>query len=943
MNVVKRNGSTEEVDFNKVQKRITLSAMEPEPLEVNATLIAQRTLMRIRDGIKTSELDELAAQLAISLVTTHPDYGILASRIIISNHQKNTNPSFTETMRSLYAQINEKTGKRMEYLSDDFMAAIDRFGSQLDAAIKPDRDFLIDYFGFKTLERQKYLLRAPGGTVLERPQHMWMRVAVALWGSWAPESEGLKRILETYDLLSTKQFIHATPTLFNSGSPRPQMSSCFLLAMKDDSIKAIYETLADCAQISKYAGGIGLHISNIRAKGAYINGNGGTSTGIVPMLKNYNATARYVDQGSKRNGSFAIYLEPWHADVEDFLKLKLNTGSEDERARDLFYALWVPDLFMKRVEEDLPWSLFCPSEAPGLADVWGPAFEELYTNYEKEGKGRRQVSARDLWKRITDCQVETGTPYLLYKDAANAKSNQQNLGTIKSSNLCVAPETRITTRQGEVPIKILCGQQVDVWNGNAWSSTVIVKTNDDAELWTVIIRDIEVNSANGSSWETTKQIDCTAYHKFILEDGTRIDTSQLKHGMALKTWTDSSQIEHIPHVVSVSNFGRHDVTYCFNEPVEHAGVFNGILTGNCTEIIEYSDANETAVCNLASLGLPSFVEGRKFNFERLRQVVKVATRNLNRVIDINFYPTPETRRSNLRHRPIGIGVQGLADVFALLKHPWERDSAQELNQRIFEHIYYAALEASADLAVIEGPYETFAGSPASKGQLQYDLWSNTSTASVIPLTETDKTLNWAALKARIVAKGLRNSLLVAPMPTASTSQILGFNECFEPFTSNIYARRTLSGEYIIINKHLVKELLRLGLWSEDLKNKIIAKNGSVQGLDIPVATQNLYKTAWEIPQKILINMAAARGAFICQSQSLNLFVAKPSHKVLSAMHFYGWKKGLKTGVYYLRTTSEVMAQKFTIDPELQKEAEKSEVARQEALYKAPEGCLTCSA
>ena len=476
MNVVKRNGSTEEVDFNKVQKRITLSAMEPEPLEVNATLIAQRTLMRIRDGIKTSELDELAAQLAMSLVTTHPDYGVLASRIIISNHQKNTNPSFAETMRSLYAQINEKTGKRMEYLSDDFMATIDRFGSQLDAAIKQERDFLIDYFGFKTLERQKYLLRAPGGTVLERPQHMWMRVAVALWGSWAPESEGLKRILETYDLLSTKQFIHATPTLFNSGSPRPQMSSCFLLAMKDDSIKAIYETLADCAQISKYAGGIGLHISNIRAKGAYINGNGGTSTGIVPLLKNYNATARYVDQGSKRNGSFAIYLEPWHADVEDFLKLKLNTGSEDERARDLFYALWVPDLFMKRVEEDLPWSLFCPSEAPGLADVWGPAFEELYTNYEKEGKGRRQVSARDLWKRITDCQVETGTPYLLYKDAANAKSNQQNLGTIKSSNLCVAPDTVITTQWGRLPISTLENESVYVWNGYKWSPTIVRKT-----------------------------------------------------------------------------------------------------------------------------------------------------------------------------------------------------------------------------------------------------------------------------------------------------------------------------------------------------------------------------------------------------------------------------------------------------------------------------------
>jgi ribonucleoside-diphosphate reductase alpha chain len=805
MKVVKRDGSLAEVDFNKVQKRITLCAMEPDVLEVNATLIAQRTLMRIHDGVKTSDLDELAAQLSISLVTTHPDYGTLASRIIISNHHKNTNPSFVETMRLLYGQVNEKTGRRMEYLSDGFMAALDRFGPQLDAAIRPERDFLLDYFGFKTVERQKYLLRSLTGVVMERPQYMWMRLAVGLWGEWALlqvnmdpklESVALERILETYEFVSTKQFIHATPTLFNAGSPRPQMSSCFLLAMKEDSINGIYETLANCAKISKFAGGIGLHISNVRGKGSYINGNGGTSTGIVPMLKNFNATARYVDQGSKRNGSFAIYLEPWHTDVEDFLKLKLNTGSEDERARDLFYALWVPDLFMKRVEADKPWTLFCPSEAPGLADVWGPAFEALYERYETEGKGRRQVPARELWKRITDCQVETGTPYLLYKDAANAKSNQQNLGTIKSSNLC-------------------------------------------------------------------------------------------------------------------------------------------------TEIIEYSDKDETAVCNLASLGLPTFVEGRKFNFERLRRVVKVATRNLNRVIDINFYPTPETERSNKRHRPIGIGVQGLADVFALLRHPWERESAQELNQRIFEHIYFAALEASADLAELEGPYETFPGSPASKGQLQYDLWSNNSSAVITPLTETDKSLNWSALKARIQTVGLRNSLLVAPMPTASTSQILGFNECFEPFTSNIYARRTLSGEYIIINKYLIKDLLKLGLWNEELKNKIIAKNGSVQGLDLPVATQNLYKTSWEISQKTLINMAAARGAFICQSQSLNLFVNDPSHKVLSAMHFYGWKKGLKTGVYYLRTKSHVMAQKFTVDPDLQKEAEQSEAERQKKEF-GSEGCLMCS-
>jgi len=949
MNVVKRDGSKEEVSFEKVQKRITLCATEPDALEVNATLIAQRTLLRIRDGIKTSELDELAAQLSISLVTTHPDYGILASRIIISNHQKNTLPSFVDTMKLLYTQINSKTGKCMEYLSDGFMSAVERFGSQLDAALKPERDFLLDYFGFKTLERQKYLLRILDGTTVERPQHLWMRVAVTLWGEWAMTQEpakGFARILETYELLSTKQFIHATPTLFNAGSPRPQMSSCYLISMAEDSIKGIYKTLADCAQISKYAGGIGLHVSNIRAKGSHINGNGGTSTGIVPMLKNFNATARYVDQGSKRNGSFAIYLEPWHADVEDFLKLKLNTGSEDERARDLFYALWVPDLFMKRVEEDKPWTLFCPSEAPGLGDVWGPAFEALYERYEREGLGKRQVEARKLWTKITDCQVETGNPYLLYKDAANSKSNQQNLGTIKSSNLCVAPDTLILTRGGQKPIHTLAGQPVAIWNGYKWSTVIPQKTGEQQQLLHITVVDQTINTLSGAIKTAVKTLDCTPYHKFLLDGNEellsayRVNAEDLKAGTQLMSWIDPEGWAHTVTVQSVSE-SRISDTFCFNEPEQHTGVFNGILTGNCTEIIEYSDANETAVCNLASIGLPAFVEGRKFNFDRLRQVVKVATRNLNRVIDINFYPTPETERSNRRHRPIGLGVQGLADVFALLRHPWERDTAQELNQRIFEHLYYAALEASADLAAEEGPYETFAGSPASKGQLQYDLWF-TNGAAVTPLTETDKTLNWASLKARIQAVGLRNSLLVAPMPTASTSQILGYNECFEPFTSNIYARRTLSGEYIIVNKHLIKDLMRLGLWNEELKNKIIAKNGSIQGLEIPVATQNLYKTAWEISQKILLNMAAARGAFICQSQSLNLFVSEPTHKVLSSMHFYGWKKGLKTGVYYLRTKTHVMAQKFTVDPELQKEAEKSEAERQEALFKADEGCTMCS-
>jgi ribonucleotide reductase alpha subunit len=953
MKVIKRDGTSEDVSFDKVLQRIQICAgmktgrspssdqIQFTPLDVNPTLIAQRTLLRIYDGVRTSELDELAAQLSMSLVTTHPDYGILAGRIIVSNHQRSTSPSFVDTMRLLKSQVNPKTGATMAYLSDEFMATVEAHAAALDAAVMANqsRDYLLDYFGFKTVERQKYLLRGIDGKVLERPQHMWMRVAVGIWSG----VEYLDRILETYELLSTKQFIHATPTMFNAGSPRAQMSSCYLLSMSEDSIAGIYKTLADCAQISKYAGGIGLHIHNIRAKGSYIAGNGGTSTGIVPMLRNFNATARYVDQGSKRNGSFAVYLEPWHADVEDFLKLKMPTGSEEERARDLFYALWIPDLFMERVRDDKLWTLFCPSEAPGLADVWGEAFVSLYEGYEAEGKGRKQIEARVLWNRILDSQIETGTPYLLYKDAANSKSNQQNLGTIKSSNLCVAPETRVLTRDGDIPIKLLCGKTVEVWNGDQWSTTTVQKTNDDAELLTVIIEDAEVNNADGSVWRTTKQIDCTPYHKFILANGTRVDAQDLQLGNTLLGWTSNCQIEHICHVTSIHRFGRRDVTYCFNEPLNHAGVFNGILTGNCTEIIEYSSPEETAVCNLASLALPAFVKGRVFDFAALRRTVKVAVRNLNRVIDINFYPTPETRVSNLRHRPIGIGVQGLADVFAMLRLPWERDETHLLHKRIFEHIYYAALEASAELALIDGPYSSFAGSPVSKGILQYDMWTAESGDTVTPVTATDGTLDWEGLKERAKA-GIRNSLLVAPMPTASTSQILGYNECFEPVTSNIYTRRTLSGEFIVLNRYLVRDLLKLSLWSEDMKNQIIIRNGSIQTIDeIPEGMKNLYKTAWEIKQKTLITMAADRGAFICQSQSLNLFMDSPNYAKLSSMHMYGWSRGLKTGIYYLRTKAPVMAQKFTIDPDLQRDAEKSEQQRQQLEGAVEEGCTTCSA
>lgn len=801
MHVIKRNGSHEDVSFDKVLQRIKKCA---EGLDVNPTLIAQRTLVRIYDGVRTSELDELAAQLSISLITTNPDYGTLASRIIISNHHKNTLSSFSQTVELLASQTNDKTASAVQLLSTEFVATVRKFATELDAIVVHERDFLLDYFGFTTLEKQKYLMRSTSGIPLERPQYLWLRVAIALWGEEANRladsgqspSSALARVRETYDLISQKYFIHATPTNFNAGTPRQQLSSCYLLSMSEDSISGIYKTLADCAQISKHAGGIGLHIHNIRAKGSHIAGTNGTSNGIVPMLRNFNATARYVDQGGgKRNGSFAIYIEPWHADIEDFLKLKLNTGTEEERCRDLFYALWVSDLFMERVEAAQPWTLFCPTEAPGLADCHGDAFRELYERYEREGRGRRQVDAQKLWFKVLDSQIETGTPYILYKDAANVKSNQQNLGTIKSSNLC-------------------------------------------------------------------------------------------------------------------------------------------------TEIIEYSSPEETAVCNLASLALPTFANAqtRTFNFNKLREVTRTVVRNLNRVIDINYYPTPETRTSNMRHRPIGLGVQGLADVFAMMRVPWETDKARDFNQRLFEHIYYAAVDASISLAEEQGTYETYAGSPASKGQLQYDLWG------VTPLTQKDGTLDWAALKARLAKHGLRNSLLLAPMPTASTSQILGFNECFEPFTSNIYARRTLSGEFVVMNRYLFRDLQRLGIWSEDLKQQIIARNGSIQGInEIPASIQTLYKTSWELKQRTLIDLAAQRGAFICQSQSMNLFVADPTYAKLTSMHFHAWRQGLKTGIYYLRTKAPAMAQKFTVDPELEREAAVSERERQRREEQSSEGCTMCSA
>jgi ribonucleoside-diphosphate reductase alpha chain len=757
MRVLKRDGVLEEVSFDKILRRIKTLGHEAG-IQINYSSLVMKVIDQLHDKIETKKIDELAAEQCAALSTQHCDYATLSARIVISNHQKNTCASFSQAMSQLYHFTNVH-GEHKPLVSDQLWAVVSANTEALDSMIDHNRDYLIDFFGFKTLERA-YLFKI-GNTIVERIQHMWMRVSIGIHGA------DLAAVKETYDLMSQKYFIHATPTLFNAGTPRPQLSSCYLIAMEDDSIDGIYNTLKDCALISKYSGGIGLHIHNIRAKDSHIQGTNGKTDGLVPMLKVFNATARYVNQSGKRNGSFAIYLEPWHPDIEDFLEMRKNHGDEEMKARDLFYALWISDVFMERVRDNAKWSMFCPHECPGLADVYGDKFRELYVKYESEGRARKVVNARDLWFRILDAQMETGTPYLLYKDAANMKSNQQNLGTIKSSNLCV-------------------------------------------------------------------------------------------------------------------------------------------------EIMEYSDDKETAVCNLASIGLPTFVENGAFNYDKLHEVVKVIVKNLNNVIDVNFYPTDKTKLSNMRHRPVGIGVQGLADAFVLMDLAFHSDAAKEVNQKIFETIYHAALERSWELAVSDGAYESFAGSPASKGLLQFDLWS------VAPSDRYD----WAALKAAIVRDGLRNSLLVAPMPTASTSQILGFNECFEPFTSNIYSRRTLAGEFVVINKYLVKELIELGQWNEQVKNNIVANLGSVQQLSfLSDHMKQKYKIVWEIPMKHVIDMAADRGAFICQSQSMNLWVEDPTYNTLTSMHFYSWKKGLKTGIYYLRRKAKHQAQQFTIEPEKKEHAE----------------------
>lgn len=782
MYVIKRSGKEEKIHFDKITSRIHKLSYGLKVAYMDLIEISQKVIQGIYPGVTTTELDNLAAETAASFTTRHPDFATLAARIAVSNLHKNTEKSFSATAEKLYNYIDPKTGEPAPLLSEEVFRVITENADRIDSAIIYDRDYHFDYFGFKTLERS-YLLKL-NNKIAERPQHLFMRVALGI------HLGDIDAAIETYDLMSEKWFIHGTPTLFNAGTPKPQMSSCFLMSMKEDSIDGIFETLKNCALISQSAGGIGLNIHNIRATGAYIRGTNGTSNGIIPMLKVFNDTARYVDQGGgKRKGAFAVYLEPWHDDIFAFLELRKNHGKEELRARDLFLALWIPDLFMKRVEEDGEWSLFCPHESPDLHETYGEKFEALYTRYEKEGRARRTIPARELWNAILEAQIETGTPYLLYKDACNEKSNQKNLGTIKSSNLC-------------------------------------------------------------------------------------------------------------------------------------------------TEIIEYTAPDEVAVCNLASIALPRFVQNGSFDFQKLYEITKVVTRNLNKVIDRNYYPIEEARYSNMRHRPVGLGVQGLADVFMLLRLPFESEEARLLNRDIFETIYFGSMTASMELAKKDGAYSTFPGSPLSQGEFQFDLWK----------AEPTDRWDWEGLRKEVMEHGVRNSLLLAPMPTASTSQILGNNECFEPYTTNIYNRRVLSGEFVVVNKHLMKDLVDLGIWNDNLKNKIIAANGSVQQIkEIPEDLREIYKTVWEIKQRTVIDMAADRGAYICQSQSLNLFIDQPNFGKLTSMHFYAWKKGLKTGMYYLRTKAAADAIKFTVDTQALTQSKEEQQDAISCSLDNPEGCIACSA
>ena len=1164
MYVVKRSGVREIVSFDKILKRVKKLGQQFS-LKIPYTQLVMKVIDQLHDNIKTSELDVLTAEQCAAMSSSNIDYNKLASAISVSNLQKNTCASLGETMRLLY-EFRDVNGMVHSMIDKDVMAIIERYGDQLDAMIDYGRDFDIDYFGFKTLENA-YLMKIDG-RVVERPQHMWMRVSIGIHKIYYDVDAGsngnadsnrtqdvllLERIQETYNLMSQKYFIHATPTLFNAGTPRPQLSSCFLLAMEEDSIDGIFNSLKECAEISKWSGGIGLHVHNVRGTGSHIRGTNGHSNGLIPMLAVFNKTAKYVNQGGKRNGSFAIYLEPHHPDIEAWLDLRKTHGDEEARARDLFYGLWISDIFMERVKADDVWSLFCPDRCPELLELYGTEFSECYMELEREGRYTRQIRARDLWFKVLDAQMETGTPYMLYKDSCNNKSNQKNLGVIKSSNLCVAPETMILTDKGYEEIQYLKDKPTNVWNGKEFSLTTVRQTNQCSEL-------IEVHMSD----ETV--LSCTKYHKFYIQtidndndndidngkikeieaqdlkpdmsiikcdypviDNTEIElryayslgqyyiayyiyekkdrdifsefvindtdiNKQLfvpinyslksklkwfagfcdafenpldiynngvlqipcrdkeyllsvklmlqtcginpnivkinKHGIInyllniasnqlhlllelglnckrlnIEKQNYQRSANHFIRVKSVKYTGRYDATYCFNEPKRHCGIFNGIITSQCTEILEYSDKNETAVCNLASVSLPRFVirdndndndndndaDAPRFDFEELHRVVKVMVQNLNNIIDVNYYPNEKTRRSNLLHRPIGIGVQGLADAFIMMGLPFTSQEAKLLNRQIFETIYHSAVEKSCEIAAereesmkylyeefrngnwsfkdddpvcreylvynrdgassgrvaetdttIErllnqvrpiradfdngtqlGAYSSFSGSPMSRGEFQFDLWNRE------PIRGR---YDWTGLKARVVKFGIRNSLLCAPMPTASTSQILGNNECFEPLTSNLYTRRTLAGEFVVVNKHLVKELGEMGMWNEGVKNNIVANRGSVQHIaGLPDHIKEKYRVVWEMSMRDIIDMSRDRGAYICQSQSLNLWVEEPSPKILTNIHFYGWEQGLKTGMYYLRRKARHQAQQFTVEPSNKGEGQGD-----------GDGCLMCS-
>jgi ribonucleotide reductase alpha subunit len=877
MRVIKRSGRIEDMKFDNVTNRIKNLTYGLSD-KCDSSKVAQQVFSSMYDNITTQEIDTLSAEICIGMITSDPDYETLATRIVASNIQKVCPNNFHLAMRKLH---------KADVVTDEVVEV----AQQVKGAIDMDRDFDFGYFGLKTLEKS-YLQRVDG-KLIETPQYMFMRVSIGIHG------KDIIGVLDTYDKMSRGLFIHATPTLFNAGTPRPQMSSCFLIANKADSIDGIYGTLTECAQISKWAGGIGMHIHDIRANKSRIRGTNGQSDGIIPMLRVFNSTARYVNQAGRRKGSIAVYLEPWHADIMDFLELRLNQGDEEARCRDLFSALWIPDLFMKRVEEGGNWSLFCPDKAPGLSNVYGDEFEALYTKYEEEGLANATVPAADVWKAILKSQTETGTPYMLYKDACNGKSNQKNLGVIKSSNLCVAPETKILTSEGQQTISELQDQDVEVWNGEEFSNVTIRKTGKNQNLLTV-------TTSKGLS------LRCTPYHKFwVVGQYEPIEAQHLKKDMKIiKHSLPDGSIRDDEKIVSVEDLGDTADTFCFNEPLKHRGVFNGILTGNCTEILEFTDKDETSVCNLASIALPKYVnkETKSFDYEKLHEVTKTVTKNLNRVIDRNFYPVETARRSNMKHRPIGLGVQGLADVFNMCGLPFDCEESRLMNAHIFETMYHAALEASSELAEVDGSYESFEGSPASKGILQPDMWKGE--------TKFSGRYDWDAMRECVKSKGLRNSLLMAPMPTASTAQILGNNECFEPYTTNIYLRRTLAGEFVVVNKHLVEDLKRVGLWSKEMKDLMVKAGGSIQNIvDIPEDIKKLYKTVWEISQKCIIDMAADRGRFIDQSQSMNLFMESPTMSKLSSMHMYAWKAGLKTGMYYLRSKAKARPIQFSLEPD----------------------------